>query len=383
MTYSPQLNGTGIEFARITLPNYKRWHADIRLMGGVTDISGVQTLTFAGIAMTGSIFRTKSEAGSRALRMVGGANGLGTVLPAKAYYQQSGVLLSTVARDIAAASGETIVVDVDRSLGSFWSIISMTAGQALDALTGSQWWMDLTGTIHTSLTTRTTTPIASTFMAKKWRGAQGVYEIVPDAPSDWTPGRSFANALVSGTISRTELDMSKDKLEMRVLVTNQGATTGDRLIDPFVAAVDDVTPQMLYYLRWPYTVATVSAGPPVTMTLTSNDARAPDLQGVVLWPGPSGAWAVPPVGAAVRVAYTAANPAMPEVVALDPYHAPTTVTVGGTVGNAAAARVGDTVTITAAEILSAAMVAGSTPVTITNPLQCKITSGSGIVGVGG
>jgi hypothetical protein len=77
------------------------------------------------------------------------------------------------------------------------------------------------------------------------------------------------------------------------------------------------------------------------MTLTSNDLRAPDLQGVVLWPGPSGAWAVPPTGAAVRVRYVAASPGMPEVVSLDPYNYPTSVTIGGVIGEAAAARAGD------------------------------------------
>lgn len=300
---SPTLNDIGVEFARLTLPLRKRWHLDVRLMGGLDDISGTQTFKFQNVTYTGSIFRTKSEAGARSARIVGGKGGLGTVLPAKGY-SGSAINLSLVLGDLAKECGETIVVDTDRSLGSAWVRAEMPASRTLDILTDGNWWMAADGTIHTSQSSRDATPIASNFMATRWRGAQGLYAIVPDAPGDWTPGRTFSNTSVSGTVSRVELDITAHDLSMRVMTSASGE---DRLQGPVEAIVADIEAALLYHLSWPFTVESVAAGPPVTMTLSSNDDRMPNLQRVVLWPGPSGAWATPPQGAAVRVRFVAAD----------------------------------------------------------------------------
>ncbi len=336
---SPTLNGIGAEFSRLTLPLRGRWHLDVRLMGGLEDLSGPQSFVFLSTTYSGSIFRTKDEAGVRSARIVGGKNGLSAPLPPKAYSQSGQIQLSLVLNDLAAECGETIVVDTDRSLGNAWVRAEQSAARTLDILTGGEWWMAPDGTIHTEQATRDTSPITSGYMAVRWRGAQGLYQISPDEPGDWTPGRTFQNTSVSGTVSRLELDISVKNLEMRVMV---GDT--DRLQDPVATIVEDVQAALLYHLSWPFTVQSVSPGPPVTMTLLSNDSRMPNLQNVVLWPGPSGAWATPPNGAAVRVRYVAADPGQPEVYGLDPANPPTSVTVAG--GGPAIGRVGDSCKVT-------------------------------------
>ena len=376
---SPTLNGIGVEFARLTLPRFKRWHLDVRLMGGLDDITGTQTFVFQNVTYTGAIFRTKAEAGARSARIVGGTGGISETLPAKGYSQSSPIQLSLVLGDLAKECGETIVVDTDRDLGTAWVRAEQPASRTLDILTNGEWWMAADGTIHTDQSARDLSAIASNYMATQWRGAQGLYSIVPDAPGDWTPGRTFTNTSVSGTVSRVELDITAKDLSMRVMTSASGA---DRLQGPVEAIVADIEAALLYHLTWPFTVQSVSAGPPVTMTLISNDSRMPDLQRVVLWPGPSGAWATPPNGAAVRVRFVAADPAQPEVVGLDPANAPTTVTIAG--GGAAVGRVGDSIgldpngpgvitgtvsggtcTITAAQLVTAKAIisSGSTKVT--------------------
>lgn len=142
------------------------------------------------------------------------------------------------------------------------------------------------------------------------------------------------------------------------------------------AAIERVIVQgdaLVYFAEWIYTVESVGNG---TASLRSTDPRLPDLADLPLWQGTGGALATPVVGSQVRVRFLNADRTKPIVTGLDT-NAPTAVAIAG--GGPAVARVGDTVTITAAEILAAAMVAGSTPVTITNPLQCKITSGSAVV----
>jgi len=139
---------------------------------------------------------------------------------------------------------------------------------------------------------------------------------------------------------------------------------------------------LVYFAEWIYTVQTVHAGSPPTFDLASTDPRMPNLMGAQVWPGISGAWASPAVGSTCRVRFGNADRRKPMIVGLDPNSGQaTSVSVAG--GGAAVARVGDTVTITQAELTSAGAVAGSNPVTVTSPIQCKVTSGSSIAGCGG
>lgn len=83
-------------------------------------------------------------------------------------------------------------------------------------------------------------------------------------------------------------------------------------------------------VRWRYKVTAVSPGPPVLISGTPA-GRSPygDLANIQLWPGPSGAYAVPPVGSTVLVAFNEMNGTEPCVVALDPSTPPTLTTLGG------------------------------------------------------
>ena len=150
----------------------------------------------------------------------------------------------------------------------------------------------------------------------------------------------------------------------------------DRLLDAFDRIITLLRPRLAYYAVWEYRVVSVSGTGPVKI-----DARAvsslcpmPDLAGITLWPGPSGAYGVPVAGSSVRVAFVDGDPVKPAIVGLDPASAPAIVYLGGT--GPAVARVGDTVTITQAELTAAGAQAGGSPVTVTTSIQATITSGS-------
>lgn len=152
------------------------------------------------------------------------------------------------------------------------------------------------------------------------------------------------------------------------------------MIDRLRAAIEGVLRGMLptlpNYLRWRYRVVAVTPGSPVMVSGVPISPTCPhgNLANISLRPGPDGAYAVPVVGSQVIVEFLEGNPELPEVCGLDQKIAPTLTTLGG--GSTPVARVGDTVTITALEISAATMVAGGNPVTISAPLQCKITTGS-------
>lgn len=167
----------------------------------------------------------------------------------------------------------------------------------------------------------------------------------------------------------------------------------DRLHDSIARILASELAQAKSALRalmtWQYQVVAVHNGSPITIdcrfvggTPISGSAAVspamPDLPKVVLRPGPGGTIAVPPNGSTVFVQFVNGQMTIPYVVALDPNATPTLVQVGGGAG-AAVGRVGDTIQISVAQWNAASPTSPSGSVTISQPMNGKISSGSGIV----
>jgi hypothetical protein len=94
---------------------------------------------------------------------------------------------------------------------------------------------------------------------------------------------------------------------------------------------DLMLPFLSYMVPWEFTVvaATPSPTPPlVTLDLVAVDlARCPVpiLNAIPLWPGPSGAVAVPAIGTIALVRFADGNPTKPRVCGLDANAIPTLV----------------------------------------------------------
>jgi len=152
----------------------------------------------------------------------------------------------------------------------------------------------------------------------------------------------------------------------------------DRLRTALEQTLTGLLPKLANYLRWEYRVLSVVPGPPVLISGVPVDVTCPHgpLANITLWPGSDGGYAIPATGSLILVEFHDGNPQKPAVCGLDPSSVPILTTLGGSVGAKPLARVGDTVTITQAEITAATMTAGGNPVMVTLPLQCLITSGS-------
>jgi hypothetical protein len=156
--------------------------------------------------------------------------------------------------------------------------------------------------------------------------------------------------------------------------------TTDRLQSCLRGINAALNPRQVFALTWEYQVIAASPGPPVKIDCQVLDpetsAHLPaQLTQLVLWPGPSGCIAVPQPGSIVRIGFVNGDPSKPMVVGLDPAGSPLLVMLAGAVGPFVS-RIGDTVTITPAQVVSAAMVAGGNPVTAGATLLGTITSGS-------
>lgn len=149
----------------------------------------------------------------------------------------------------------------------------------------------------------------------------------------------------------------------------------DRLRVAISAILDLLQPDLLYARVWNYRVITVVPGPPVLIDAISLDPRMPPIQGIMLWPGPSGCVAVPAVGSQVRLGFIAADPKQPMLVGLDPLSPPTFVYLGEVPGTGVA-RLGDTISISIAQFAAASPSNSGGPVVITAPMLGTITTSS-------
>lgn len=101
----------------------------------------------------------------------------------------------------------------------------------------------------------------------------------------------------------------------------------DRLLVAIQKMVESyIDVRMRYYRPWAYQVKAVTPGPPVKMDLVSLSSEMPNLTQIVLWPGASGAWSTPAVGATVTVTFENGDSTQPRISGTDALNNPTTVT---------------------------------------------------------
>jgi len=103
--------------------------------------------------------------------------------------------------------------------------------------------------------------------------------------------------------------------------------SADRLLASFARIIDLLQPRLLYLAVWEYQVVSVSGTGPVVISAraVAPSCPLPALDAITLWPGPSGAYAVPVAGTSVRVAFADGDPAKPMIVGLDPANTPIAV----------------------------------------------------------
>lgn len=210
------LSGVAITHGLITQPFSGLWHADL-VLAQATDISGPQTLNFAGVPWSCAYIRAIDFSGERGVRVVAGAAGWRTVIPGK-QYGAGLVATSLVCADAAAACGElppVIDASIPTTVGSAFLRANALAADVLQRLLGDSWWADRNGVVQTSARSGTVT---SAFQAMSVKGAPGIYEISSNAPNDWQPGVSFSGPTISGTVSRVMHRIEPDRLRLEVMV---------------------------------------------------------------------------------------------------------------------------------------------------------------------
>ena len=224
MTLFASYAGSRVTAGRITTSASGAWVGDLMLADD-SDVPTRGTLTIADLTLVGAVTRGGPFAGSRALRLVGGAGGWRNELPALPYAKPQGVRLATVLGDAAAAVGERVVLSAayaTRVLGVAWVRARMPASQVLALTVGRAWWVDPAGVTQVG-DRPTSAVIASGFTVTNYQHNLGLVTIATETLAPWQPGATFRDVLL-GTAPLTASSVTialdpRGKLRLEVLTT--------------------------------------------------------------------------------------------------------------------------------------------------------------------
>ena len=307
-------NGLSVAIANVTIPYYGTWTADIVLPTGVP-ITNPVTLTLGDLELVGTVIRQGVFAGDLSVRIVGGGGGWGKELPARGYSHIIGVRLSTLLADVASESGESIVVDSDRSVGTLWARERAKGESVLRFLTDGKWWVDAAGVTQTKA--RDGSVISNPFTVISRASAAGHFEIATEALAPWMPGRTFSTSTVPDvqTVSSVTFTAGNDG-KLRLFVTSAGGAN-ERLRTDLRSIVRAEVPSLSYAGVWEYTIAPnpLALGLVSSVDCTPTDKRMPALTNVPLVG--MGAVAPPVTGTKCRIQFVNSDPSRPECVSLD------------------------------------------------------------------
>lgn len=203
--------GSRLVTARLTLPPWGAWTADL-LLASDGEVPTTGALVIGNLTLIGAVLpgRDGPFAGSRTVRLVGGAGGWQRTIGARFYAKTQGVRLATIITDAAAEVGETVAIGAaysSRVAGLFWS---RPAGQAVNVLANTvqrAWWIDDAGV--TQIGDRPTTYVRSPFdlTGPGYRGDLAQVTIATEDPLSWRPGAVFRSELLPRPLQAASVSM--------------------------------------------------------------------------------------------------------------------------------------------------------------------------------
>ena len=188
------LNAHRIRMGRLTQPKIGTWIADVWTDDEIpaSELETPLTISVGNLSFKGARIRGEAWQGGSRVRVVGGAGGWRSVLPARWYTSDAGVRPSVVAADAANECGETISEGVasDAPLGAWYARSQWSASRTLYQL-GCPWRILDDGS--TSLRAWPAGRISSLFDVVAYDSARCIVEAATDYPADWRPAKVLSN----------------------------------------------------------------------------------------------------------------------------------------------------------------------------------------------
>jgi hypothetical protein len=301
------LNGLRVTSARVNIPAWGCWFADVSL-DGEHSVTGAATLKIADATYVGTIISGGASKGRSDYRIVAGAGGWGGELPRKAYANDAGVKLSTVITDAATSAGETLVTTSTDRVGPAFVREAGPASGVLNHLAPEAWYVDEAGTTRLGARTAGTLPTGVTHGQVDL--ARGKVTLASESIAAILPG-----IVVDGlTVVDVQHDLTPEGGLRSTVWGAQGGSS--RRATAWRALAEQMDPGRNYRGLTEYRVATLE-GERLNLQAVRASSGMPDLRRVPTRPGVAGCRADAALGSRVLVGFIEADPARPFVAAFE------------------------------------------------------------------
>jgi hypothetical protein len=298
------INGERATRVQLHVPGVGAWWADVDLEEA-PELSEAAVIALDGLELHGTVLPLESGTHvlERRVRVVGGAGGWSTLLPAKPYHNDASIRAATVIEDAAREAGETLgdVAPVLERLGIDYVRRAGPAFRVLeDAGGGAPWWVAYDGRTH--LGERSTQEaLAGSYEVVEFHARDRLVTLVVDDLSAVGIGSILSERLDEPqTVRELVIDVGPDQTRARAWCGGEAGSRG-RLADALRAVIRGAVADPLFG-SWRYRVLEMSSDR-VKLQAVRQGAGLPDIQPVSMWPGLPGLHAELTPGALVLVEF--------------------------------------------------------------------------------
>lgn len=314
MTFA-NVNGNGLTGAVVHVPGQGAWFADVDFEEA-PDVSGSVTLNLGDLALSGTVDARYSGtfALRRRARIVGGVNGWGKSLPAKAYHNDAGIRAQVVAEDAAREAGETLgtFTPVAERIGVDYVRSAGVASRALeDVIGGPLWWIGYDG--KTNVGPRSTAQAQETdYEVLDYDAREQIVVLAVDDLRKIGVG-SIITARLDAPLTINELAIEVTAERVRVKTWCGGALMVDRIAAALRRIVARDTDAQLFG-KWRYRVIQMS-GDRVELQAVRAAAGLPNILPISMAPGVAGVHSMLTPGSECLVEFIEGNRTQPFIAA--------------------------------------------------------------------
>jgi hypothetical protein len=313
MTAILTVNDEYASAAKLYVPWSGCWQLEVFFDREVT-LSGRVAARMGDLELAGTVRPSGSGrvALSSYLTLTGGA-GWATPLPKKGSHSDSGLSASKIAREAAAACGETITsldAALDRTVGVDWARRgNVPASRTLELLFPDAWYVSEDGTTKIGARPTRDSTGKLTIIEASPQG-QWVRAYVSDV-RDVLPGATFTDERLSAPFEVRELEV-ETKGQSLIATMWSGDGGNHAMVSLLRRLVEQALPWARYGLFYRYRVLDM-VGARATLQAVSRAHAMPDLVAIDLAPGMAGLSAELTPGAIVLVSFVEGDPALPMI----------------------------------------------------------------------
>jgi hypothetical protein len=320
------LAGAAVSKARVQIPAYGVTWADVDLVEDAK-LSGAVVLQIADVSIACTVVSGGAVNGRAAYRVAAGGGGWGKEIAARAYADDMGIKVASIAGDAAAAVGERVEGFPTTRLGPHFARALLPASWVLHEVAPRNWRVDFDGVTRFGL--RAPSTYTGDGVRTYEHRAIGVIDLATESLAGLVPGVS-----VDGMPGASDVEYELD--EKRLTARVYYGPKRNRRIEALAKIFDALDPRRRYRCSYEYRVVS-QAGERLNLQVVRVASGLSDLARVPVRPGMAGLRATVKLGELVLVDFIEGDPSRPCVRSHDapdaPGWEPQLLEIGGKTGD--------------------------------------------------